>query len=120
MKGVVKIKNMRIYGFHGCLKEESKIGGDYLVTLKAYCDMACAAETDSLEETANYTLLAKIITKEMAVKSKLLESVAKRIIDSCLKKAPAIERVEVEINKINPPINADVESVVVLMEGKRE
>ena len=69
MKGVVKIKNMRIYGFHGCLKEESKIGGDYLVTLKAYCDMACAAETDSLEETANYTLLAKIITKEMAVLS---------------------------------------------------
>ena len=29
MKGVVKIKNMRVYAFHGCLKEESKIGGDY-------------------------------------------------------------------------------------------
>ena len=120
MKGVVKIKNMRVYAFHGCLKEESKIGGDYLVNLRAYCNLGVAAESDSLEETANYTLLAKIITKEMATKSKLLESVAKRIIDSCLKEVGVVERVVVEICKINPPINADVESAVVLMEGKRE
>ena len=42
MKGVVKIKNMRVYAFHGCLKEESKIGGDYLVNLRAYCNLAAA------------------------------------------------------------------------------
>ena len=42
MKGVVKIKNMRVYAFHGCLKEESKIGGDYLVNLRAYCDLGSA------------------------------------------------------------------------------
>ena len=65
MKGVVKIKNMRVYAFHGCLKEESKIGGDYLVNLRAYCNLVGAAESDSLEETANYTQLAKIITKEI-------------------------------------------------------
>lgn len=120
MKGVVKIKNMRVYAFHGCLKEESKIGGDYLVNLRAYCNLGMAAESDSLEETANYTLLAKIITKEMATKSKLLESVAKRIIDSCLKDVGVVERVVVEISKINPPINADVEAVTVLLEGRRE
>ena len=119
MKGVVKIKNMRVYAFHGCLKEESKIGSDYLVNLKAYCNLAGAAESDNLEETANYTLLAKIITKEMATRSKLLESVAKRIVDSCLKDIEAVERVVVEISKINPPINADVEAVTVLLEGRR-
>ena len=63
MKGVVKIKNMRVYAFHGCLKEESKIGGDYLVNLRDYCDLGGAANSDSLEETANYTLLGKIVSK---------------------------------------------------------
>ena len=119
MKGVVKIKNMRVYAFHGCLKEESKIGGDYLVNLRAYCNLSSAAKTDSLENTANYSLLAKLVLREMSVKSKLLESVAKRIIDSCLKEVSVVERVVVEIAKINPPINADVESVSVLLEGKR-
>ncbi len=110
---------MRVYAFHGCLKEESKIGGDYLVNLRAYCDLGDAASSDSLDKTANYTLLAKIISKEMGVKSKLLESVAKRIIDSCIKQVLVVERVVVEISKINPPINADVESVSVLLEGRR-
>ena len=99
MKGVVKIKNMRVYAFHGCLKEESKIGGDYLVNLRAYCDLGGAANSDSLEETANYTLLGKIVSKEMAVRSKLLESVAKRIIDSCIKEVSVIERVVIMLKK---------------------
>ncbi len=30
-----------------------------------------------------------------------------------------VERVVVEISKINPPINADVEAVTVLLEGRR-
>ena len=55
----------------------------------------------------------------MSVRSKLLESVAKRIIISFLKEVSVVERVVVEISKINPPINADVESVSVLLEGKR-
>tara|TARA_B100000427_G_scaffold67075_1_gene53480 strand:+ start:1487 stop:1849 length:363 start_codon:yes stop_codon:yes gene_type:complete len=120
MKGVVKIKNMRVYAFHGCLKEESKIGGDYLINLRAFCDLARAANSDKIEETANYTLLAKIISKEMSVRSDLLESVAKRIVDSCIKEISVVDRVVVEISKVNPPINADVESVVVVLEGKRQ
>ena len=86
MKGVVKIKNMRVYAFHGCLKEESKIGGDYLVNLRAHCDLSSATRTDR---------------------------------DSCLKEVSVVTRVVVEISKINPPINADVESVAVLLEGRR-
>ena len=119
MKGVVKIKNMRVYAFHGCLQEESKIGGDYLVNLRAFYNLSSATKTDALENTANYSQLAKIISSEMAVRSKLLESVAIRIMDSCLKEVLVVERVVVEISKINPPINADVESVSVLLEGKR-
>ena len=65
MKGVVKIKNMRVYAFHGCLKEESKIGGDYLVKLRAFCNLSSATKTDALENTANYSQLAKIVSSEM-------------------------------------------------------
>ena len=56
----------------------------------------------------------------MAVRAKLYEAVARRINDTSLKANSIIERVVVEISKINPPINADVESVAVLLEGRRE
>ncbi|MDB3874838.1 dihydroneopterin aldolase, partial [Flavobacteriaceae bacterium] len=34
--GKIILKNVRCYSFHGCLKEESIIGSDYLVNLKVW------------------------------------------------------------------------------------
>ena len=31
----IKLKNIKIYAYHGCLIEERKIGSDYLVNLAA-------------------------------------------------------------------------------------
>ena len=32
--GVIKLKNIRTFSYHGCLIEEGKIGSDYIVDLK--------------------------------------------------------------------------------------
>ncbi|MHB1147537.1 MAG: dihydroneopterin aldolase, partial [Lutibacter sp.] len=29
--GIIKLKNIRVYAYHGCLLEEGKIGSDYRV-----------------------------------------------------------------------------------------
>ena len=29
--GIIKVTNIRVYAYHGCLKEESVIGSDYSV-----------------------------------------------------------------------------------------
>tara|TARA_B100001057_G_scaffold474421_1_gene539983 strand:+ start:429 stop:788 length:360 start_codon:yes stop_codon:yes gene_type:complete len=113
MKGTVKVENLKIFAYHGCMAEEEVIGSDYVINIKARCVLSEKAFTDDITETVNYVDLARIAKREMAVRSKLLESVAKRITSSCMKEVPLIDDVFVSISKVCPPINADVESVTV-------
>ena len=55
----------------------------------------------------------------MSIRSKLLEVVVKRIISACFDEIPFLEKISVTVSKLNPPINADVESVSVTMEEER-
>lgn len=116
---VIRLKNIKIYAFHGCLVEEGKIGSDYLVNLSVKADLSKAAETDSLRETVDYVHLQKIVTDEMAVRSKLLEHVGQRIIDAIFKELDLVREVKVSVSKVNPPIGGDVEEVSVTMKAKR-
>jgi dihydroneopterin aldolase len=56
----------------------------------------------------------------MAIPSKLLEHVAKRIIDRIFLELPSVEKSMVSVSKINPPINGDVEKVTVSLNLNRE
>ncbi len=115
----IRLKNIKIYAFHGCLIEEGQIGSDYLVNLCVKADLHKAAETDSLKDTVDYVLLQKIVAQEMAIRSKLLEHVAKRIIDAILIEAPMVKKVWVSVSKVNPPIGGDVEQVTVTLKKSR-
>ena len=120
MKGTVKVENLKIFAYHGCMKEEEIIGSDYVVNIKAYCMLSKKAFADDITETVNYVDLARIAEREMAVRSNLLESVAKRITSSCMKEVPLINDIFVSISKVCPPINADVETVTVEISETRD
>ena len=120
MKGTVKVENLKIFAYHGCMTEEEVIGSDYVVNITASCRLSEKAFSDEITETVDYVDLARIAKREMALRSKLLETVAKRISSSCLKEVPLIENVFVSISKICPPINADVEAVTVEICETRE
>jgi dihydroneopterin aldolase len=113
--GVIKLKNIRTFSYHGCLIEEGKIGSDYTVNLKIKTNLKQSAETDQLSDTVDYVHLNKIVKEEMAVRSHLLEHVAKRINLRVLAEIPSIEKTTVSVSKINPPIGGDVESVTIKM-----
>ena len=120
MKGTVKVENLKIFAYHGCMDEEKIIGSDYVVNIKASCMMSEKAFADDITKTVDYVDLARIVKREMAIRSKLLESVAKRISRSCFKEVPLIDDIFVSISKICPPINADVEAVTVEIYGTRD
>jgi len=115
----IRLKNIKIYAFHGCMEEEGKIGSDYLVNLSVKSDLNKAAISDRLSDTVDYVLLQKIVKKEMAVRSKLLEHVGVRIIDSIFKTVSLAKSVKVTVSKLNPPIGGDVEEVSVTMKSMR-
>ena len=117
--GSIKIKNIQIYAYHGCLVEEGKIGSDYRVDVEVKANLQPSAATDSLKATANYVHINRIVREEMAIRSKLLEHVAKRILDRIFSEIAIADEAIVEVSKINPPIGGNVEMVTIVMTLKR-
>jgi dihydroneopterin aldolase len=117
--GIIKLKNIRTYSYHGCLIEEGKIGSDYSVDLEVKTDLRKSALSDNLEDTVDYVLLNRIVEEEMAIRSKLLEHVAHRIIKRIFDEVAAISRITLAVSKLNPPIGGDVEAVTIEMEEYR-
>lgn len=118
--GVIKVENIRVFAYHGCLKEESKIGSDYLVDLEVEADLQKSATTDLLRDTVDYVFLNKIIREEMLRPTHLLETVAKRILTRIFEEDKIVNRATVWVSKLNPPIGGDVEKVTIKMSEKRK
>lgn len=117
--GIIRLENVRLYGFHGCLKEEEKIGSDYRVDLEVHADLQKASASDHLEDTVDYVQLQTIIREEMARRTKLIETVAARILDRILEEQQAVTQARVAVSKINPPIGGDVQQVTVELSKNR-
>jgi len=117
--GTIKIKNIRVYAYHGCLLEEGKIGSDYRVDLSVKADLSKSAKSDDLKDTVDYVHLNRIVKNEMAIRSKLLEEVAKRILDRIIDEISLVTEVKVAVSKLNPPIGGNVAMVTIEMSKKR-
>ena len=117
--GTIKLQNIRTFSFHGCLVEEAKIGSDYRVDLEIKTDLRKSALSDELKDTVDYVLLNRIVEEEMAIRSKLLEHVAHRIIKRIFDEIPSVSRILLVVSKLNPPIGGDVEAVTIEMEEYR-
>tara|TARA_R110002124_G_scaffold17532_3_gene73343 strand:- start:211396 stop:211761 length:366 start_codon:yes stop_codon:yes gene_type:complete len=117
--GTIRLKNIKIYAFHGCLVEEGKIGSDYLVNLSVKANLKKAAKTDELSDTVDYVHLQKIVKDQMATRSKLLEHVGKRIIEAIFNEVEMVNSVKIKVAKVNPPIGGDVAEVSVTLEEER-
>jgi len=119
MRATVKVENLKIYAFHGCMEEEKVIGSDYIVNICAICSVGEKAFEDEIGGTVDYVDLARIAKREMSVRSKLLEAVVNRIITCCFNEIAVLDQISVCVSKLNPPINADVDSVSVTIDKKR-
>ena len=110
------IENIGIYTNHGCMDEEGLIGSEYKVNLEVHADLMRSAETDNLDDTVDYVQLNQIIHAEMEKRSKLLETVAHRILNRIGEELTTVKFAEVKISKINPPMGGNVEKVSVIFD----
>jgi dihydroneopterin aldolase len=118
--GIIRVKNIRVYAYHGCLIEEGKIGSDYRVDLTIKANLKKSANTDELSDTVDYVHLNRIVKKEMGIRSKLLEHVAKRILDRIIDEIPLVTKADVAVSKLNPPIGGNVAMVTIEMSKNRK
>ena len=117
--GIIQVNNIKLYAFHGCLDEEAKIGSEYRVDVEVKADLKKSAETDELVDTVDYVHLNHIVKEEMAIRSKLLEEVAQRILNRFFKELKKIKNAKISVSKINPPIGGNVAEVVIILTKKR-
>lgn len=115
--GKIEVNGLRFYSHHGCMEQETKIGGNYQVDVVITADLEPSAESDNLIDTVDYCAVHKIVAKEMAIPSKLIEHVGKRIVNSLKSELTSALEVEVKVTKFSPPIDGDCASVAVKIRG---
>lgn len=120
MMNKIHLEGVKLYAYHGCMEEESRIGSDYEVELVVWADLKKSAQSDALKDTVDYVLLNRVVTEEMAVRAKLLEVVAQRILTRVFKDEPRVRKAKVKVTKMSPPINGDVERVSVILKQRRK
>ncbi|TVZ56244.1 dihydroneopterin aldolase [Lutibacter sp. Hel_I_33_5] len=118
--GRIKVSNIKLYAYHGCLDEEAKIGSWYRVDVEVKADLKKSSKSDELSDTVDYVLLNYIVKQEMAIRSKLLEEVAQRIMTRFFDEISMLEKAEVSVAKLNPPIGGNVAEVAVILSKKRK
>ena len=104
----VELIGMQFYAYHGCFEEEQIIGNKFIVNFWAEADLGKPAQTDNIEDALNYQEVYNIIKGQMAIKSHLLENVARRILDAVKAAFPYIKEAQVQIDKLNPPLGGQV------------
>jgi dihydroneopterin aldolase len=114
------INNLRVHAHHGCLPEETIIGGEYRIDAEITADFTSACQSDSLSETVDYCDVRRIAEREMAVRSKLIEHVVERMGRSLLTELPQIISLKLKLTKLSPPMGGDVESVSFESQFRRE
>ena len=107
MSSKIYLRNVRFHAFHGVLPQEGIVGNDYLVNLVLDYDFSSAMKTDDLQGTLNYAEVYQKVREEMAVPSKLLENVAGRIAHRLFSDFLEIQKLQLSITKVNPPMGAD-------------
>jgi 7,8-dihydroneopterin aldolase/epimerase/oxygenase len=111
--GLISIEGMEFYAYHGCFKEEQIIGTRFIVDIFLETETQEAEMTDDLHKTVNYQAVYVFIKEEMAVKSKLLEHVGRRILNRIKSEFPQVTDCRIKISKMNPPVGGKVERVSV-------
>lgn len=115
MLSILSLESMEFYAYHGCFKEENIIGGHFQVNLDLEFNSEVAEESDQIQDTINYPEVYQIVKTQMMINSKLIEHVARRIIDAIKDKFPVVEHVQVKISKMNPPIGEKINNVSILI-----
>src|SRR5688572_20505789 len=119
MIGRVALEGLEFHAYHGVYPHERNSGNWFEVDVAVETDFSQGAANDELAGTVNYETLFQIVKTEMEEPSKLLETVAEKIITQVLAQIPEALQVELKISKINPPIGGKCRKATISLMKKR-
>lgn len=117
--GRINLEGLEFHAYHGVYPHERDSGNWFDVDISVETDFTSGARADELAGTVNYETLFQIVKEEMEVPSKLLETVAEKIVNRVLDELSDVEWVEVKIGKLNPPIGGKCRRASISITRKR-
>ena len=117
--GVIRIEDIRCFAYHGCMEEEGVVGTVFSVDVELNTDLSVSGKSDLLTDTIDYVAVSRIVQEEMAIRSRLIEHVAQRIINRLMEGFCSLESSKVVVIKHAAPIDGEVKRVSVSLEAKK-
>jgi dihydroneopterin aldolase len=115
MKRIIRLEDVRFYGFHGAFKEEENSGNSFVLNVVVTTEVNDLL-SDDLSETVDYCVLNDILHEEMSVRSLLMEHVIQRIINRIELKNFKIDELFISMKKLNPTFGGNCRASVVEIE----
>jgi dihydroneopterin aldolase len=113
------VHGIEAYGYHGVFESERREGQMFKVDLVLGMDTRPAARTDDLQDTVDYGTLVAAVKKAVEHDPvDLIETLAERIADICLKD-PRVQWTEVTLHKPDAPIEATFADVALTISRSR-
>ena len=102
--GVLRLKNMAFFGYHGVGSEERRLGQRFEVDVEMAYEMERAAGSDRVEDAIDYEAVFEAVEEVVTGEAvNLLETLASRIVEGLMERFPA-QRTLVRVRKMHPPI----------------
>jgi dihydroneopterin aldolase len=115
----IELSCIVVFGHHGYLEAERRLGQRFLVDL--WVDVGeAAASSDDIEQTVDYRHLAGVVREVFAGPERLLlEGLAGAVVDAILDRFETVERVRVRVRKPDVVLDPPVEHAAVIVERER-
>lgn len=115
----IELVGLRGHGHHGVLPEERRDGQLFVVDAVLEVDIRQAAETDALDDTVDYSRIARRLSDLVEGEPvDLIETLAARLADACLSH-DRVHAVEIVVHKPQAPVGVPVDDVVVRIRRER-
>lgn len=110
----IYIKGLEIFAYHGVNPEEKRDGQLFVLDIALKADLAKARESDSLDDTVNYSAVRKTVQKAFTeTKYNLIERAAQAVCEAVLAEHEKVEEIILLLKKPEAPMNAKFDYVAV-------
>ncbi len=110
----IHIRNLEVFGKHGVLPEENRLGQKFRINAVLYTHTREAGLKDDLTKTIHYGEVSRFMTSFMVEHTfQLIETAAEQMARALLLTFPSMEKIRLEIEKPWAPIGLPLEAVSV-------
>ncbi len=101
----ILLNNLAFYGYHGVLKEETKLGQKFFIDIELFLDLEKAGNTDNLNFSVSYADVFSTVKKIVEGEPfKLIEALAESICSNVLSEYTLINEILVRVRKPEAPV----------------